>query len=73
VVPLSNGDAVKVNHRLYYAKIGASHPKRKVLRMTWLFASYVDVSIKGQFFIKEARVKGHLEQGKRVVKSEQAD
>lgn len=62
VVPLSNGDAVKLTTALYYTPNGRSiqaqgiTPDLVVPQATLTFE-------KGQFFIKEAELKGHLDNG----------
>lgn len=62
VVPLSNGDAVKLTTALYYTPNGRSiqaqgiTPDLVVPQATLTFD-------KGQFFVKEAELKGHLENG----------
>ncbi|BDX04051.1 peptidase S41 [Marinomonas pontica] len=62
VVPLSNGDAVKLTTALYYTPNGRSiqaqgiTPDLVVPQATLTFD-------KGQFFVKEAELKGHLGNG----------
>ncbi|QUX90546.1 peptidase S41 [Marinomonas sp. A3A] len=62
VVPLSNGDAVKLTTALYYTPNGRSiqaqgiTPDLIVPQATLTFD-------KGQFFVKEAELKGHLGNG----------
>lgn len=62
VVPLSNGDAVKLTTALYYTPNGRSiqaqgiTPDLVVPQATLTFE-------KGQFFVKEAELKGHLGNG----------
>jgi len=62
VVPLSNGDAVKLTTALYYTPNGRSiqaqgiAPDLIIPQATLAFE-------KGQFFIKEAELKGHLGNG----------
>ncbi|MBR7887704.1 S41 family peptidase [Marinomonas sp. A79] len=62
VVPLSNGDAVKLTTALYYTPNGRSiqaqgvTPDLVVPQATLTFT-------KGQFFVKEAELKGHLGNG----------
>ncbi|MCB5161208.1 S41 family peptidase [Marinomonas algarum] len=62
VVPLSNGDAVKLTTALYYTPNGRSIQAQGVTPD--LVVPQANLTFKkGQFFVKEAELKGHLGNG----------
>jgi len=62
VVPLSNGDAVKLTTALYYTPNGRSIQAQGITPDLIIPQATLTFN-KGQFFIKEAELKGHLGNG----------
>jgi len=62
IIPLSNGDAVKLTTALYYTPNGRSIQAQGITPD--LVTPQATLSLeKGQFFVKEAELKGHLGNG----------
>ena len=62
VIPLSNGDAVKLTTALYYTPNGRSIQAQGITPDLIVPQATLSVE-KGQFFVKEAELKGHLSNG----------
>lgn len=62
VIPLSNGDAVKLTTALYYTPNGRSIQAQGITPDLMVPQATLSVE-KGQFFVKEAELKGHLSNG----------
>ena len=62
VIPLSNGDAVKLTTALYYTPNGRSIQAQGITPDLIIPQATLSLE-KGQFFIKEAELKGHLGNG----------
>jgi carboxyl-terminal processing protease len=62
VIPLSNGDAVKLTTALYYTPNGRSIQAQGITPDLIVPQAILSLE-KGQFFVKEAELKGHLGNG----------
>ena len=62
IIPLSNGDAVKLTTALYYTPNGRSIQAQGITPDLVIPQATLSLE-KGQFFVKEAELKGHLGNG----------